>query len=400
MAITDLSDAALLHEKHAQIPGILREADIACWMVWVRETSQMADPVLPLLLETDLVWPSALLFTASGERVALVGSYDAMGIPEGRFDRVVPYIEGVSDPLREELSRIDPQTLAINESPNDVAADGLTAGMKLLLLQYLDGTPYQDRLVRAESVVSRLRGRKTPTEIARITRAVEITEEILADLWPKLHVGQTETEIQHMVHDAMHEREAGAAWQAASDPAVDAGPDKPFGHGGPTGRQTTRGQLLHFDFGVRYRGYCSDLQRMVFFGAREDVPEDVRRAFDTVRGAIQEAASVLRPGIRGVDVDTVARRFVEEHGYPAYRHALGHQVGRHAHDGGTLLGPPWERYGNAPQGTVEAGNVFTLELGVPTEQHGAVSLEEDVVVVDGGCRFLSNPQTELICLSG
>ena len=75
-------------------------------------------------------------------------------------------------------------------------------------------------------------------------------------------------------------------------------------------------------------------------------------------------------------------------------------MGRHAHDGGTLLGPAWERYGNAPQGTVEAGNVFTLELGVPTKQYGAVSLEEDVVVVDGGCRFLSNPQTELICLSG
>jgi Xaa-Pro aminopeptidase len=398
MAVTDGSDDALYREKHRQVAETLKETGVDCWLVWVRETSQMADPVLPLLLEADLVWPSALLFTAAGERIALVGSFDAMGIPEGRFDRVVPYVEGISTPLRDELARIDPATLAVNESPNDVAADGLTAGMKLLLQQILEGTPYGDRLGRAEEIVRRLRGRKTPTELLRIDIAVRITEEILQTLWPTVRAGQTEIEIQQAVHEAMRARGVTPSWNPRTNPAVDAGPGKPFGHGAPTDRRTRTGQLLHFDVGVRYRGYCSDLQRMAFFGARDELPDEVAHAFDTVREAIQASAAALAPGARGTDIDAVARSLVVDRGYPAYQHALGHQIGRQAHDGGTLLGPCWERYGNAPLGTVEPGNAFTLELGVPTVNYGAVSLEEDVVVTEDGCRFLSRPQEALICL--
>ena len=85
-------------------------------------------------------------------------------------------------------------------------------------------------------------------------------------------------------------------------------------------------------------------------------------------------------------------------GYEEYQHALGHQVGRLAHDGGTLLAPHWERYGNTPNGIVEAGNVFTLELYVTTKDFGQVSLEEDVLGTKDGCRFISKPQKDLICV--
>jgi Xaa-Pro aminopeptidase len=44
---------------------------------------------------------------------------------------------------------------------------------------------------------------------------------------------------------------------------------------------------------------------------------------------------------------------------------------------------------------VEAGNVFTLELGVQTEA-GFVGLEEDVLVTASGCEFLSSFQRELM----
>ena len=99
-----------------------------------------------------------------------------------------------------------------------------------------------------------------------------------------------------------------------------------------------------------------------------------------------------------MEVDAVARAYVTARGYPPFAHALGHQIGRFAHDGGTLLGPAWERYGDAPHGVVEEGNVFTLELHVPSERHGQVSLEEDVLVTDTGCEFLSQPQRALRCI--
>ena len=183
-----------------------------------------------------------------------------------------------------------------------------------------------------------------------------------------------------------------------NNPAVDAGPNKRFGHAGPTENQTKEGHLLHFDFGVRFKGYCSDLQRMFFFGKPKDIPEEVQTAFETVRDAIQTASEFIKPGLRGYEVDSIARDFIQERGYEEYQHALGHQLGQEAHDGGTLLGPLWDRYGSSPKGLVEAGNVFTLELYVTTQNYGQVSLEENIVVRKKGCRFLSTPQTELICI--
>jgi Xaa-Pro aminopeptidase len=67
------------------------------------------------------------------------------------------------------------------------------------------------------------------------------------------------------------------------------------------------------------------------------------------------------------------------------------------HDGGTMLGPRWEKYGKTPEGIVEPGNVFTLELGVPTDA-GYIGLEEDVLVTEQGCSFLSSFQRELMLI--
>ncbi len=396
--MTARTDLVLQKEKLAQLPALLREGGIDCWLVWVRETIQAPDPVLPLILGADLVWPSALLFTPAGERTAIVGTFDADLVPSELYDRVIPYTEGIAELLRAELARIAPQTIGVNESRDDVGADGLTAGMKDVLLDILGGTPHAAKLVSAEGVIGRLRGRKSPLEQARIRGAVRITEQLFDELDGFLAVGQTELEIQGFVHRRMAELGVGFAWQATANPAVDAGPNKPFGHGAPSSNRTKAGHLLHFDMGVQAAGYSADLQRMYFFGSSEHVPEEITHAFITVRDAIALAADALRPGVRGKDVDAVARGHVVARGYPPFAHALGHQVGRYAHDGGTLLGPPWERYGDAPNGVVEAGNVFTLELLVPTKNYGQVSLEEDVVVTETGCAFLSEPQQTLRCI--
>jgi Xaa-Pro aminopeptidase len=83
-------------------------------------------------------------------------------------------------------------------------------------------------------------------------------------------------------------------------------------------------------------------------------------------------------------------------GYEEYPHALGHQVGRFAHDGTALLAPAWEKYANKPFQLLEPGMVFTLEPRLKVENRGIATVEEMVVVTESGAEYLSAPQTELI----
>jgi Xaa-Pro aminopeptidase len=106
----------------------------------------------------------------------------------------------------------------------------------------------------------------------------------------------------------------------------------------------------------------------------------------------------LKPGVEGWAIDAVARKYITDAGYDEFPHGLGHQVGRKAHDGSTGLLPRWERYKNIPYMKTEKGQVFTLEPRLTVKGHGVATIEEIVVVTEAGCQFLSEPQTELICI--
>ena len=138
--------------------------------------------------------------------------------------------------------------------------------------------------------------------------------------------------------------------------------------------------------------------RLMYFlrPGETSAPPEVQRAFDTVVEATQAAADALRPGVQGYEVDAIARQIIMDAGYPDYKFATGHQLGRDCHDGGTLLGPEWERYGQRPFGRIEAGEVFTIEPAVPVPGFGYMGIEEDVLVTEDGAVWLGEPQKELI----
>lgn len=394
---------SLIQEKTNQTSDILNELGIDLWLTFVRETSGVRDPVLDFVFgPEDLTWPSALIFTQSGERIAIVGRFEAEAVKRlGVYDPVLFYDQSIQPTLVETLEQLDPQQIAINTSKNNVHADGLTHGLYEILTGYLEGTEFLDRLTSAEGIINAQRGRKTPSEVARIRQAIATTEEIYQRTFDNLRPGMTEAQVGEFMHSQLEKYGVDTAWSYDHCPAFNTGPDSPVGHGGPTELVIEPGHLLHFDFGVNQADYCSDIQRMgyVLRPGESQPPVEVLFGFETVLKAIDAAIETLKPGVAGKDVDAAARSVVTGAGYPEYKYATGHQLGRVAHDGGALLGPAWERYGDTPFQEVEVGHVYTIEPGLMVEGYGYIGLEEDVLVTENGVEYLSEPQRELILIS-
>jgi Xaa-Pro aminopeptidase len=389
----------LVQEKVQQAFSILKEKKIDLWMTFVQETSAMLDPVLPLIYGATLTWQSALIVTCTGETIAILGNLEAEAARRiGAYQEVIGYDKSILPELVRILQRLNPNQIAVNTSVNDPTADGLTHGMYQKLKKYLAPTPYFERLVSAEGIITALRGRKTPTEIARIRKAVDTTEEIYCRTFDYLQPGMTEKQVGQFMHTQILEEGVTEAWDYEDCPAVNSGPESKVGHVGPTDILLERGHLVHFDFGVKQAEYCSDIQRMVYLlkPGETTAPKPVQHAFQTVVLAIQEAVKAMQPGTTGAEIDYIARQAVTDAGYPEYMYGTGHGLGRAAHDGGGMLGPHWEKYGNLPDHTLEAGQVYTVEPGVAVPGYGYVGLEEDVLVTKTGAELLSAGQRELV----
>ncbi len=395
----DFVNETLIKEKVAQARTILQETNIDLWMTVVRETTAGGDPLLPFIYGHDLTWQAAFLITREGRTIAILGHYDAENARRlGAYSDIVTYHEAFSEPLRRVLAQINPRQIALNYSANDAHADGLGLGLFYLLQEQLAGTSYGQRFISAEPIIARLRGRKTASEIARVQAAVKTTETIYAETIAYLQVGMSERQIGEFMLAQVDQMGLTTSWERAGCPAVNSGPDKFIGHAGPTDALLQLGHLLHFDFGVCQNGYCSDMMQMVYLLREDerDAPPAVQAGFALIRQAIEAARAAIRPGVAGHEVDAVVRKLITEAGYPEFKWATGHQLGRACHDGGALLGPRWERYGNSPNLPIEVGQIYTIEPGIDIPGYGRMQLEEDVVVTADETVYLGRPQSSLL----
>jgi Xaa-Pro aminopeptidase len=392
----------LIQEKTKQAVSILQEFDIDLWITFARETTAGGDPVLPLIYGHDLTWQSAVIISKTGKRIAIVGFFEEnTATRTNAFEQVIPYNQSIKPALLEVLDEFKPASIALNYSQDDVYSDGLSYGLYQVLLDYLKDRPeYTKNILSAEKIISALRGRKTDTELRKIVDAIKTTNDIYDHTMRSVSAGMSEAQIAALMHQQVTKLGLTTSWEWEHCPTVNAGPDSPVGHVQPTNIKLEPGHLLHFDFGVKQNEYCSDIQRLAFLPSAEqpEPPAEMQRAFSTVVQAIQNSASAIKPGVLGKDIDAIARTTITEAGYPEFKHATGHQVGRQAHDGGAIIGPEWERYGNTPNWPLEEDQIYTIEPSIIHPEFGVIALEEMVRVTEHGCEFLSTPQTEFIIL--
>lgn len=394
----------LIRAKHRQAAQLMPGYGLDCWLVqFARETELRPDPT-GYLVGMSVTWPSAFLLRADGRSAAVVATGDqAMAERLGVWDEVHPYVTGVGEPLRRLLDAWGPERIGVTWDRSDNFGDGITHGMYLELRELLAGTVHADRLVAAGPLASAVRMHKLPEEIAGIARAVRATEEMHERIGTELlKLGVRAAEVMQQVHVWIAEAGYDFAWGKAGNPMVDFGaPDGPLGHLPAGDSRLEPGQLAHIDLGLVVDGFAADIQRLWYLPrpGETEAPLEVTRAVETVAGAIELATETMAPGVKGHEVDAAGRGLLTSRGYWDPPFAFGHHLGRFAHDGGGVLGPRWERYGDLPDVILADGNVFAVETSVVVDGYGIVGLEEDVVIEDGRARYLSSPQRSVRLLA-
>lgn len=343
MGGSGLAAKEIIAQKHAQAAERTRALGVDLWITYVQETSAGAERAFAYVSPGNFTWESAVLVTPEGRPSVICGRLDQQVFEEsGLFKEVTTFVQDFKAPFLEYLGALKPRKVAVNFSLNDPSADGIPHGRFLQLEAMLREAAPGGEIVSAEPIIQALITQKTPLELAAVQEAVDHTADIFREIHAFLVSGLTERRVYEFIAERMAHRNLQPSFQTLVF-AGDRGAG--MGHGDATDNDLRPGDLVHVDMGVFVRGYASDMQRTWYvLRPGEDAPPEVaRHGFAVIAEANEACRKALRPGVRGVDVDAIARGMVTAAGYPEYPHALGHQVGRHVHDGG----PSWDRRGPA-----------------------------------------------------
>jgi len=249
-------------------------------------------------------------------------------------------------------------------------------GLDPALAQALERRLPDLSLVRAAATFRKIRMVKTPEEIQRLTQAVRITEEAIAEA-----VGTA--------REGMPEREMATAFEVAQ---VRRGAQPNIGHVG-FGRSAAlgmlnfpedrlrRGDVIRFDVGCIYRGYASDTARTFAFGRP---PDRVLKYYEATLAGEDRALAMLKPGVTAEEVFHAAVEEVRRAGIPHYRRQhVGHGIGV----GLAGYDPPLLAPGDKT--VLEPGMVLEVEPPYYELGMGGFQVEDTVLVTEGGCRVLT-----------
>ena len=241
-------------------------------------------------------------------------------------------------------------------------------------------------LVPAGGLVERLRAVKDEEELAAMRAAAAVADRAYERLREDGLVGRTEREVARSIVRFLEDQ---GADEASFPLIVAAGAHGALPHASPRDVEIQRGLLVVVDLGARLDGYCSDCTRTFATGPLDDRQE---QGYEVVLGAQQAALAEVRAGAVCSEVDAMAREQVEAGFGTGFDHGLGHGVGLEVHEG--------PRLARTAEGSLEAGNVVTVEPGLYVPGEFGIRIEDLVVVSDDGRAILTGFPKELVTVDG
>lgn len=231
-------------------------------------------------------------------------------------------------------------------------------------------------LVPSRGLVEEQRLRKDADEMLLMQRASALSDVAFDRVAPTIRPGMTEKQIAWEIEKAMRELGAeGPSFQTI----VAGGPNGAQPHAIPSDRAVRAGEPIVIDMGALYAGYCSDMTRTICLGEPD---EQFTTIYNIVAEAQRRAEAACHAGMRGWELDAVARDYITAQGYGDYfGHGLGHGTGLEVHE------PPSVRRNS--QSLLVAGVVHSVEPGIYLPDWGGVRIEDLVYVRETDCEPLT-----------
>ena len=356
-------------ERIEKLAAIAREEELD--MIVVADLVRPGDSEIP---DPNVRWLSGFTGTSGA---ALVGPDSATFVTDFRYiERVREELDGF------EISQAERQLMPAVAKllRGRVGFDDAHTSVKVFkaLQEELDSSV---DLVPSAGLVERLRRVKDAAELEKMREAARLADEAVERAIEGGLAGRTEREVA--IANAAAIRELGC--EPSFPVIVAAGPNGALPHATPSDRVIEEGELVVFDHGAIYEGYCSDGTRTFAAGEPD---EEAREVYDLVKRAQQAALDAVGPGKVGKDVDAVARDLIAAEGHgDDFGHGLGHGVGVEVHEA--------PRLGQRSDDVLEPGNVVTVEPGVYLSGKVGVRIEDVGVVTDDGYENFSHSTKEL-----
>ncbi|KUG22413.1 aminopeptidase ypdf (mp-, ma-, ms-, ap-, np- specific) [hydrocarbon metagenome] len=314
----------------------------------------------------------ALLINSDKTNLLVDGRYIAQASVETKGLRIMEYrdkIEGISQTIKKNrLKRIG------------FEANLITLGM----YNQLKNSIPEENLVALNGELKFLRAYKDKTEIALMAKAAEISSSSIRSLIDRIKPGCTEKEVALELE--VEARRVGAD-ELAFSTIVAAGENAAFPHAKPTDRKIKRGDLVVIDFGVKYKGYCSDETCTIAFGK---LTVRQKNAYQMVKSAHDRALAGIKANVPAARIDQCVRSVFGKKYKRFFVHSTGHGVGLEVHEAPRL-------FSNSTD-ILKTNMVVTVEPGLYIPGHWGIRIEDTVVVKKNSCEKLTKMDKELIII--
>ncbi len=248
----------------------------------------------------------------------------------------------------------------------------------------IPGVRYEKPLLAVKNLIENESAIKDRWEIKKIKKAVEITDHIFQEhILGLIRPGIKETDLAAEI--TYLGRKHGAE-DDAFEPIILFGKNSSLPHGQPSNRKLKKDDIVQLDFGYFYKGYCSDLSRVLVLG---QPTEEQKKIHQIVLEAQKRAIEVVKSGMKAEDLDKIARDFIKKSGYEL-EHGLGHGIGIKIHTSPHIT--------KNVNDIIRPNQVFTIEPGIYIPGWGGMRVEDDVLVTKNGCEVLTKSPRELIII--